>query len=288
MTPDGAAPDQEDKAAAIPLDAERERLRKAGYTDAEVSQILIARVGAAPPPAPAGQSVLSGAVSSLVAIGAYSRGTLFSIRNDVAAMFDGTASAPVRAGATASFAVKAVVITVLGFAAWQEWNQHIISAPAVAEAQARKIQAEAEIARQTQINAEQRQKADATEVYYKAEITKQTALVANLRASAEANEASYKAEIARQTALVADIKAKADADAAKYDAEIKRQTSLNAQVMQKAQADEAAAKARSETARAKFIERMTTQEGREAIVRQSEKNVFCDSGWPGAPGCTNR
>jgi hypothetical protein len=244
MASDGASPDQEDKAASCPLDAERERLRKAGYTDADVSQILIARVGAAPPPAAAGQSVLSGAVSSLVAIGAYSRGTLFSIRNDVAAMFDGTASAPVRAGATTSFVVKAVVIAVLGFAAWQEWSQHIVSAPAIAEAQANKIQAEAEIARQTQINAEQRQKAEAAEVYYKAEITKQTALVANLRASAEASEASYKAEIARQIALVADLKAKADAALADANAKIAAATSIYADRKAKADAEKAEGEAR--------------------------------------------
>jgi hypothetical protein len=39
-------------------------------------------------------------------------------------------------------AIKAVVVLVLGYAAWQEWNQHIISATTIAAEQAQKIDAE--------------------------------------------------------------------------------------------------------------------------------------------------
>ncbi|WP_426422561.1 PAN domain-containing protein [Bradyrhizobium genosp. A] len=143
-------PDQEDKPAASPLDAERAKLRKAGYTDAEISQILIARAVGTPqqPAALAGQGVLSNVTSSLLAIGNYARGTLFSIRDDVAAIFDRTASAPVRAGATASLVVKVVVVAVLGFAAWQEWHQHIIFQTTIAESQATKTAAEAAVAKE--------------------------------------------------------------------------------------------------------------------------------------------
>jgi hypothetical protein len=139
------SPDQDDKPAASPLDAERARLREAGYTDAEVSQILIARASAASQqPAAAGQGVMSNALSSLVGVASHARAVIPSFRKDVATMFDGAATASARAGATASLLVKAVVILVLGYAAWQEWNQHIISGTEIARQQAIKAKAEAQ------------------------------------------------------------------------------------------------------------------------------------------------
>lgn len=138
------APDQQDQPAAAPLDAEREALRKAGYTEAEVSQILIARALAAAqhPSGAAGQGVMSSAISSFLGVASHARALLPTFRADVATVFDGAATAAARAGATASLVVKAVVVLVLGYAAWQEWNQHIISATEIAQSQARKIRAE--------------------------------------------------------------------------------------------------------------------------------------------------
>jgi hypothetical protein len=141
------SPDQDDKPAASSLDAERERLRKAGYTDPEISQILIAQAAQQPAGA-AGQGVMSNALSSIVAVGSHARSVIPSFRKDVATIFDGAATASARAGATASLVVKAVVILVLGYAAWQEWNQHIISATAIADAEVRKRHAEECLARQ--------------------------------------------------------------------------------------------------------------------------------------------
>jgi hypothetical protein len=137
--------DQDDKPAASPLDAERERLRKAGYTDAEVSQILIARASAASqqPAGAAGQGVMSSPLSSLVGVASHARGLIPTFRKDVMTVFDGAATASARAGAMASLAVKAVVILVLAYAAWQEWRQHIISATEIAAANTEKARAEA-------------------------------------------------------------------------------------------------------------------------------------------------
>lgn len=138
------SPDPEDKPAASALDAEREALRKAGYTDAEVSQILIARAAAASQqPAAAGQGVMSNVLSSIVAVGSHARALIPSFRKDVMTVFDGAATASARAGATASLVVKALVILVLGYAAWQEWRQHIISATEIAAANTEKARAEA-------------------------------------------------------------------------------------------------------------------------------------------------
>jgi hypothetical protein len=138
------SPDQDDKPAASPLDAERARLREAGYTDAEVSQILIARASAASQqPAAAGQGVMSNVLSSILAVGSHARAVIPSFRKDVATIFDGAATASARAGATASLIVKAVVILVLGYAAWQEWSQHIIYSPEIAAQNAEKAKWEA-------------------------------------------------------------------------------------------------------------------------------------------------
>ena len=141
------SPHPEDKPPASSLDAEREQLRKAGYTDAEVTQILVARaLSASQQPAGAGQGVMSNVLSSIVAVGSHARALIPTFRKDVMTVFDGTASASARAGATASLAVKAVVVLMLGYAAWQEWNQHIISGPEIARQQAIKAKAEAQAA----------------------------------------------------------------------------------------------------------------------------------------------
>jgi hypothetical protein len=118
------SPDHEHKSDSTSLDAERARLRGAGYTDAEVSQILISR--ASQQPAAAGQGALSNALSSIVAVVGHARALIPTLRKDVATVFDGGATAPERAGATASLAVRAVVVLVLGYAAWQEWQIHIV------------------------------------------------------------------------------------------------------------------------------------------------------------------
>jgi hypothetical protein len=114
----------------------------------EISQILVARTLAAshqPAGAPA-QGVMSTVLGSLVAVASHARSVVPSFRKDVATIFDRAAPTSARAGATASLVVKVIVVLVLGYAAWQEWNQHIISATAIAEQQARKARAEADAA----------------------------------------------------------------------------------------------------------------------------------------------
>jgi hypothetical protein len=194
------SPDQEDKPAASPLDAERAKLRKDGYTDAEISQILIARASGSSQQSPGagGQGVLSNVLSSLVAVAAHARGTLFSIRSDVGAMFDSTAPTSVRAGASASLAVKAVVIAVLGYAAWQEWNQHIISAPEIAKQ-------DVQIKQETARNAPVLQTATAEAAAAEAKIKEATAREALRRQKAEADEAVARACNARMEQLTKNM-----------------------------------------------------------------------------------
>jgi hypothetical protein len=138
--------DQQKNYVPAPLDAERETLRKAGYTEAEVSQILIARALTASQQAAgaAGQGVMSNVLSSIVAVASHARAIIPTFRKDVTTVFDGSAATSARAGSAASLAVKAVVVLVLGYAASQEWNQHIISATEIARQQALKAKAEAD------------------------------------------------------------------------------------------------------------------------------------------------
>jgi hypothetical protein len=140
-----SSPDQEHKSDSTSLDAERARLRSAGYTDAEISQILIAR--ASQQPAATGQGVMSNVLSSLLAVASHARTVIPTFGKDMATVFDGGATASARAGAAASLAVKAVVILVLGYAAWQEWRQHINYATETAASQAEKAKADACTAR---------------------------------------------------------------------------------------------------------------------------------------------
>jgi hypothetical protein len=135
------SPDQEHKSDTSSLDAERARLRSAGYTDAEISQILIAR--ASQQPAATGQGVMSNVLSSILGVASHARALIPTFRKDVETVFDGAATASARAGAVASLAVKATVVIVLGYAAYQEWKQHIIYAPQIAAHQTDQTKAEA-------------------------------------------------------------------------------------------------------------------------------------------------
>jgi hypothetical protein len=138
-------PETDEKPASSPLGAEREKLREAGYNEAEIGQILVARALGSSGQlanAPTGQGVLSGTLSSVMAIGSYARGTVFTIRNDLATIFDRTALASARVGAAVMLLFKVAVISVLAFAGWQEWRQHIIYETEITKINVEKVLAE--------------------------------------------------------------------------------------------------------------------------------------------------
>ena len=137
-----------DTTTAVPLDAERARLRSAGYTDAEISHILTQReIGAAPQPAAPGAAstpgVLSGVLSSFVAVASHTRSYIVATKADLATLF-GTASPAARLKAGGSLVLKAVIVAVLGYAAMQEWNRHIVYDVEIARQQALKTKTETE------------------------------------------------------------------------------------------------------------------------------------------------
>jgi hypothetical protein len=143
------SPKQTDTSPARPLDAERARLRAAGLTDDEISRIFVAReLGAQPqqagaPAGTAGQGVMSGVLNNLNAVLAHARGVIPAIANQIVTLRDSSASASERITAALSLAVKAAIISVFGFAVWQEWRQHILYAPDISAAQLDRGRAEA-------------------------------------------------------------------------------------------------------------------------------------------------
>jgi hypothetical protein len=97
------------------------------------------------PQAPQPQGALSAALSSLVAVGHYASRACTAARYDFATLFAHGASPAQRARAAGGLALTAVIVVVLGYAALQEWNQHVISAPEIARQQAIKAKQDAEI-----------------------------------------------------------------------------------------------------------------------------------------------
>ena len=110
--------------AATPLDTERERLRKQGYNETEISQILIAKeTGAAQPAAPAGHVPMSGVASNLAAGATYARNFLPGMFANLATIRDPSATAEARGQATAALIVKAVAILIIGYVVLLEFSQ---------------------------------------------------------------------------------------------------------------------------------------------------------------------
>jgi hypothetical protein len=147
-------------ATPLPLDAERARLRASGFSDDEISKILIEREirsqqqAGAPasttPPAIAvqpqqpqgaagvagqGGGVFSTVLGSLLAVVTYVKDSLAAIPDHARTVRDGNATPAARAEAGRSLILTLAIVGVLGFAAWQEWQQHIIYATETAKNQ---------------------------------------------------------------------------------------------------------------------------------------------------------
>ncbi len=127
--------EQEQKSVDVPLDAERERLRKAGYTDAEVSQILIAREAAAHSSESTGHGVMTGVASNLTAAAGYVRNFIPSIVTDIMTVKNQAATATARSQAAIYLVMKLAVAFVIAYVVRLEFIQlRSITARAQAEA----------------------------------------------------------------------------------------------------------------------------------------------------------
>ncbi len=199
-----------------PLATERERLRQAGYAEAEISQIMVARAvgGGASRPDALPPGMLSSVLGSIVAVGGYVAGLFTAIPQDVATILDVSSKPSARSGAFVSLLFKVVVIGVLGFAAWQEWQQHIIWQTQIAAEQAQKLKAEADAA--TALNEAQVRKLEA-----EAAVAKQLndAQAQKLRAEADAAKALNDAQVKKLESEAAVAKELNEAQTRKTHAE---------------------------------------------------------------------
>jgi hypothetical protein len=98
------------------IEAERERLTKAGFSKAEISQILIAKeTGAAQGMGGGGHGVLSGVLSNLAAVMTHARNFLPSLAVDLARMLNRHVPPLLRIEAAVALVAKCAVIGVLAY-----------------------------------------------------------------------------------------------------------------------------------------------------------------------------
>ncbi|MBR0981270.1 hypothetical protein JQ630_28095 [Bradyrhizobium diazoefficiens] len=98
------------------VEAERTRLAGAGYTEAEISQILIAKeTGGQAGSGGAGQGVLSGVLSNLTGVAGHVRNFLPGLKADFGKMLSPRSSFGTRIEAATVIALKASVIAVLAY-----------------------------------------------------------------------------------------------------------------------------------------------------------------------------
>ncbi len=133
---------------------------------------------------------------------------------NAASAWDSSSKPSARSGAFVSLLFKAVVIGVLGFAAWQEWQQHIIWQTQIAAEQAQKLKAEADAA--AALNEAQVRKLEA-----EAAVAKQLndAQAQKLRAEADAAKALNDAQVKKLESEAAVAKEVNEAQAEKLKAE---------------------------------------------------------------------
>jgi hypothetical protein len=105
------------------LETERARLRKDGFSDPEISQILIARETGASSSAGLGSGVVTGVLNNLGAVAAHARNIIPGLKADLAHLLDGEASAAARLGAAVTLVLKAAVIAVLAYVVSLEFSQ---------------------------------------------------------------------------------------------------------------------------------------------------------------------
>jgi hypothetical protein len=111
-----------------PLDAERVRLQEAGYTDYEISQILIARASA---PSQgmgtgigAGQGVLSGGLNNLGAVFSTARNAVPDAMREAQTALTGGTTLSERMKAIGSLVLKAAILAMLGYGAARMESAH--------------------------------------------------------------------------------------------------------------------------------------------------------------------
>jgi hypothetical protein len=114
--PESATTAKDETPAPNRIEAERERLTKAGFSKAEISQILIAKeTGAAQGMGGGGHGVLSGVLSNLAAVMTHARNFLPSLAADLARMLSRRVPPLQRMEAAFTLVAKCAIIAVLAY-----------------------------------------------------------------------------------------------------------------------------------------------------------------------------
>jgi hypothetical protein len=138
------------------LDALRADLRAEGHTDDEISRIIVewksrqlSQPQAAATTGAGGVTggVMSGVLNNLSVAITLATGFLPSLATDIANLLGAHSSLQQRSRAGVFLAAKLALVIVIGFAIYQEWEQHIINATAISTASVTKTEAEAEVAK---------------------------------------------------------------------------------------------------------------------------------------------
>jgi hypothetical protein len=106
-----------------PIEAERARLAKAGYSESEISQILVAKETATHSTGPMGSGVPTGFLNNLGAIAHHARSLLPGLLADLGLILNGKISGGARIGAAGRTLVKGVVIAVIAYVGILEFSQ---------------------------------------------------------------------------------------------------------------------------------------------------------------------
>ena len=117
------APEAKETAKPSALETERARLRKEGFSDSEISEILVARETGASSSGGLGSGVVTGVLNNLGAVTAHARNIIPGLKADLAHLLDGEASAATRLGAAVTLILKAAVIAVLAYVVSLEFSQ---------------------------------------------------------------------------------------------------------------------------------------------------------------------
>jgi hypothetical protein len=114
------APDKAETPKPNDVEAERARLRKAGFSDAEISQILVARQTGAANKTSFGSGVATGVLNNLDAIATHVRSLVPNLKADLTRILDRNAAGAARIGGALSLGLKVAAIVVVGYFVYLE------------------------------------------------------------------------------------------------------------------------------------------------------------------------
>jgi hypothetical protein len=102
------------------IEAERERLMKAGYSEGEISQILISREAGR---SATGSGAATGLLNNLGAVSSHARNLMPGLKADLENIVSPKVAATARGVAAITLSLKVTVIAVLGYVVWLEFCQ---------------------------------------------------------------------------------------------------------------------------------------------------------------------